>query len=189
MKIKGALAMLIVGALAAQPMRAQLYSGNVPSNAFIVVGSLDWAWASPCMAQGWPGGSCSAGVNLAGGGGGWGFATGAQWAGRPAVSAFLDPSGNFSGSGGQMRCASGWFDLNNRTNCDYSDAANLGLIDSGPSNIGPGDGNSGDWFYAETWLVRTDPNANVVPEPATMSLIATGLVGMVGAGLRRRKKA
>jgi hypothetical protein len=31
-------------------------------------------------------------------------------------------------------------------------------------------------------------NGNVTPEPATMTLLATGLVGIVGAGLRRRKR-
>ena len=30
-------------------------------------------------------------------------------------------------------------------------------------------------------------NVNVIPEPATMTLVAMGLVGMAGAGLRRRK--
>lgn len=32
------------------------------------------------------------------------------------------------------------------------------------------------------------PGGNVVPEPGTMSLVATGLVGMAGASIRRRKK-
>jgi len=49
-----------------------------------------------------------------------------------------------------------------------------------------------------TFTFRDDPGfqflddvrvTSVTPEPATMSLMATGLVGIVGAGLRRRKRA
>lgn len=32
------------------------------------------------------------------------------------------------------------------------------------------------------------PGSNVVPEPGTLGMLATGLVGMMGAGLRRRKR-
>lgn len=37
-------------------------------------------------------------------------------------------------------------------------------------------------------LYNTVPNSQVTPEPGTMSLIALGLAGMAGAGMRRRKR-
>lgn len=166
-------------AVAAQSATAQTYSGPVASNAYIVVNGLDWAWASPCFAAGYGLGSCSSGFNIDGGGGGWSFATATEWAARPDPSLFLDVNGNYAG----MDCASGWFDLE-YVHCDYSDAVD-GYLSSGPDEFGSQGYDPAD----ETWLVRVDgANPNVVPEPATMTLMATGLVGLVGVGRRMRKR-
>ena len=58
----------------------------------------------------------------------------------------------------------------------------------GPLSIGVGASVSGASGGQETFAIATGPGMNVVPEPGTYALLATGLVGLGGIGLRRRQR-
>lgn len=65
----------------------------------------------------------------------------------------------------------------------------FGVVSNTPFNgftIDILDGSFAPIFDNVSW--GTAAATSVTPEPATMSLLATGLVGMVGAGARRRKR-
>jgi hypothetical protein len=70
---------------------------------------------------------------------------------------------------------------------DYTGNCTVSRAWGATSNEGPG--NTCDGALVTEFNGTNPVNiGNVVPEPATMTLMATGLAGIVGAGLRRRKR-
>ena len=158
----------------------------VASNAYIVFGGLDWAWANPCDAYG----GCGDIDLTYQATQGWRLPTPAEFALRPQASDFLFRGGNvpqggvdpvslsrFGGGGDSPvdvgsdgACAAAYFGAVWR-HCDYGDGVAGVIYD--PSGNNPG--------YSETWLVRSA----VVPEPASWAMMITGFA-LVGAAMRRR---
>ena len=157
----------------------------VPSNAYITIGGLDWAWAAPCGAVN----SCGDITLAYQGGQGWRLPTAAEFAIHPVATDFVFAGANVplggsdgvgnkfqAGSpGGAAACAAAYFSTAH-THCDWSD------------------GLAGNWYnpsipggqgVPETLVVRFNAGG-AVPEPATWALMITGF-GLVGATLRRRR--
>ncbi|WP_243453830.1 PEPxxWA-CTERM sorting domain-containing protein [Sandaracinobacteroides saxicola] len=180
------LAAVAAAALAAVPAQA-IINAPVPTNAYIVFGGLDWAWANPCDATG----GCGDIDLTYQGTQGWRLPTVGELAGRPQASDFLFrganvPDGGFDpislsrfGAGNDTpisvgsdgACAAAYFSTVWR-HCDFGDGV-AGVI------FVPGGQNPG---FSETWLVR----GAVVPEPATWAMLISGF-GLVGGALRRRR--
>ncbi len=168
---------------------AQFATGPLPANAYIVFDGLDWAWANPLPAA-------DGAFTLAGQAAyGWAIPTAEQLADAPLATDFLFPGGNvpFDGtdpaSGATFNatnpdytndgaCATPWFSAT-FYHCDWQDG--LG------QPYGPWAGMDGAYDLAEQLVVRAD-QGTVTPEPGTMSLLATGLIGLAGLERRRRRR-
>ena len=178
LKATAALA-LVAGATSA----SAIVNLPVAANAYITIGGLDWAWASPCGAVQ----SCGDIDLTYQGTQGWRLPTAAEFAVHPIASQFVfrganvpnggsDAFGNTfqAGSpGADAACATAYFS-NSYTHCDWSDGVAGRWYD--PSI-------SGGQGVPETLVVRF---VDRVPEPESWALMIAGF-GMVGASLRRRR--
>lgn len=170
---------MIAGAQSA----SAIVNAPVSANAYITIGSLQWAWASPCGAVE----SCGD-IDLSyQATQGWRLPTAAEFANHPTAEQFVfvganvpafgaDSFGNTfqAGSpGAAAACATAFFSPF-YTHCDWSDGLSGYWYD--PSIPG-GQG------VPETLLVRS-----AVPEPASWGLLIAGFA-LVGVSARRRRTA
>ena len=152
----------------------------IPSTHYITFGGLDWVYAGPIAPGEFGPGSIELPSFRAAEG--WRFATGAEWANRPAwtdfiiapatVAADFTPVPNGYSDHSKYAFASEYW--SNFTHVDIGDAAS-GNITNG-LDIG-----CLSCVY-ETWYVR-DAGGGQIPEPSTLGLLACGLAAL---GLRAR---
>lgn len=169
---------------------AALVNTPVPTNAYITMGGLDWAWANPLP-------SSSPTFDLAFQSGfGWRLPTAAELLGAPLATDFLFAGANVplggsdpvsgavfqatnAGLTGDGACASPYFS-NTYRHCDWQDG--LG------QPLGPWAGMAGAPSFADQLVVRF-AGGQAVPAPGVMGLMLLGLLGMGYTAIRRRVAA
>ncbi len=178
----------LVALVATAGANAAPINSPVPTNAYITMGGLDWAWANPL-----PGG-----VDLSYQGQfGWRLPTAAELANSPFATDFLTANGNvpFNGidpiSGANMQFVNSVY-----TNAQSRSALavpyfSLSFLHADWGNgrgqpTGPWAGMPGSFSFAEQLVVR---NASPVPEPISMIVFGSLVVGGIVAVRRRMSKA
>ena len=182
-----AIALAVICATSAQ---AAIINTPVPTNAYITVGGLDWAWAMPVPSDGSGGFGVFIDLSVQGPLG-WHVPSAAELALAPLAIQFLFPGANVPFNGidpisgasfsatnpnytGDGACAAPYFN-NTFSHCDWQDG--LG------QPLGPWFGMAGAPSFADSLAVR-----NSVPEPASVLLLGLGLAGLALARWRRQAR-
>jgi uncharacterized protein (TIGR03382 family) len=139
---------------------AALTVGPLPDTAYITVGDLDWAWASPVNVQFFSNNELMPPEFQEG----WRFATDAEMAGLPSLADFTRPDASY------IQASEYWNTV--YTHVDPGDFA-AGYVSSQWGH--------GTYDTEETVYVR---DVSVIPAPGALALVGAGLLSLVA---RRRK--
>lgn len=189
MKFKSLLFAALVAFGLASTASASIINAPVPSNAYITIGGLDWAWANPLPADS---GTFDLSYQSQFG---WRIPTAAELLSAPLATDFLFAGANVPFNG--VDPVSGAFF--SATNSAYTDAASAGAVaspyfsttyshadwqDGLGQTYGPWAGMPGAAGFADQLVVR---GLSAVPEPST--LISAAVAGLFGVAVARRRRA
>jgi hypothetical protein len=180
---------------------ASFINAPVPTNAYITLNGLDWAWASPLEADGGPLFPPNSQIDLSYESQfGWRLPTADELLNAPLATQFefaganVPLGGTDPISGANFVCVTDTltgaaalavpYFSNTHHEGDWSNAPGSG---GGACPLAPWWGQPGAAYYSESLVVRNDQQSNSVPEPVTLPVAAAGLVGAIA--IRRRKKS
>lgn len=172
---------------AATTASAAFINTPIPTNAYITIGGLDWAWGSPVVGDD---GQLTFQATL-----GWRLPTDAELLTAPRNTAFqfvganVPFNGTAAGSGatfqdltatytGAAACATPYFSATYH-HCDWGDGA-VGVPWAGQ----PDSEVNSDQLYVRATLAS--PTSGAVPEPSTWAMLIMGF-GALGVMMRRRR--